>query len=100
MPVNSKPALHLSWLKAGLEDFRDARGISLIYGVFVFLVSMFVAFLAWKLGGFVLLFSALSGFVFVAPLLAFGLVFSEQAALRRQEAGPGGHHSGDQAAIG
>jgi len=32
-----------------------------------------VAWLAWKLGGFILLLSALSGFVFVAPMLAFGL---------------------------
>lgn len=62
-----------SWLKAGLKDFKDSLDISLIYGAFVFLVSAFVAFLAWKLGGFILLLSALSGFVFVAPLLAFGL---------------------------
>lgn len=61
------------WLKAGWNDFRNALAISLLYGLFVFLVSVFVAFLAWKLGGFVLLFSALSGFVFVAPMLAFGL---------------------------
>ena len=61
------------WLRAGWEDFRKAIKISLIYGFFVFLVSIFVAWLAWRLGGFVLLFSALSGFVFVAPLLAFGL---------------------------
>ncbi|MDH4020156.1 MAG: DUF2189 domain-containing protein [Xanthomonadales bacterium] len=61
------------WLRAGWADFRKAKGISLAYGFFVFLVSVFVAFLAWKLGGYVLLFSALSGFVFVAPMLAFGL---------------------------
>ena len=61
------------WLKAGWKDYKDALGISLLYGLFVFLVSALVAFMAWKLGGFVLLFTALSGFVFVAPLLAFGL---------------------------
>ena len=61
------------WLRAGWQDFNNAKGISLVYGLFVFLVSLLVAFLAWRLGGFVLLFSALSGFVFVAPLLAFGL---------------------------
>lgn len=61
------------WLRAGWIDFANAKGISLAYGLFVFLVSIFVAFLAWKLGGFVLLLSALSGFVFVAPMLAFGL---------------------------
>ncbi|MDX2417656.1 MAG: DUF2189 domain-containing protein [Xanthomonadales bacterium] len=61
------------WLRAGWVDFKNAKSISLVYGLFVFLVSIFVAFLAWKLGGFVLLFTALSGFVFVAPMLAFGL---------------------------
>jgi len=62
-----------SWLRAGWNDFTNAIKISLIYGLFVFMVSIFVAWLAWKLGGFVLLLSALSGFVFVAPMLAFGL---------------------------
>jgi uncharacterized membrane protein len=61
------------WLRAGWVDFMNAKAISLAYGGFVFLVSLLVAWLAWKLGGFVLLLSALSGFVFVAPLLAFGL---------------------------
>jgi len=61
------------WLRAGWNDFKSAKQISLIYGLFVFVVSLLVASLAWKLGGFVLLFSALSGFVFVAPMLAFGL---------------------------
>jgi len=61
------------WLKAGWVDFRKALRVSLVYGFFVFLVSIFVAWLAWNLGGYVLLFSMLSGFVFVAPLLAFGL---------------------------
>jgi uncharacterized membrane protein len=61
------------WLRAGWSDFRKAPRISLVYGFFVFLVSITVAWLAWKLGGFVLLISMLSGFVFVAPMLAFGL---------------------------
>lgn len=61
------------WLRSGWNDFRSALGISLLYGFLVFLVSIFVAWMAWVLGGYVLLFSALSGFVFVAPLLAFGL---------------------------
>lgn len=62
-----------SWLKAGWADFKAAQKVSFIYGFFVFLLSAAVAWLAWELGGFVLLFSALSGFVFVAPMLAFGL---------------------------
>jgi uncharacterized membrane protein len=63
----------LGWLKAGWRDFINAPGLSLVYGLFVFWVSIIVAFLAWKLGGYVLLITALSGFVFVAPMLAFGL---------------------------
>lgn len=68
-----RTGIAFEWLQAGWSDFRSAGKISLIYGFFVFLISIFVAWLAWELGGFVLLFSALSGFVFVAPMLAFGL---------------------------
>ena len=68
-----KAGAAFEWLRAGWTDFGNARKVSLIYGFFVFLVSVFVAWLSWRLGGYVLLFSALSGFVFVAPLLAFGL---------------------------
>jgi len=63
----------LGWLRAGWRDFMRAKRVSLVYGLFVFLVSVLAAWLAWNLGGYVLLFSALSGFVFIAPLLAFGL---------------------------
>lgn len=68
-----RTGIAFEWLKAGWVDFKNAKKISLIYGLFVFLVSIFVAWLAWELGGFVLLLSALSGFIFVAPMLAFGL---------------------------
>jgi len=61
------------WLQLGWSDFRKAPCISLAYGFFVFLVSITVAWLSWKLGGYVLLISTLSGFIFVAPMLAFGL---------------------------
>lgn len=70
---NLSAGMTFEWLKAGWLDFRKAGKVSLIYGFFVFLISISVAWLAWRLGGYVLLFSMLSGFVFVAPLLAFGL---------------------------
>jgi uncharacterized membrane protein len=63
----------IDWLKSGWTDFKKAKTISLAYGFFVFLLSLLVASLSWKLGGYVLLISTLSGFVFVAPMLAFGL---------------------------
>ena len=56
----------LGWLKSGWSDFKQAAGVSLIYGVAVFLVSILMAWLSWLLGGYVLLISTLSGFVFVA----------------------------------
>jgi uncharacterized membrane protein len=68
-----QPAAALRWLKLGWADFRAAPRVSLVYGLMVFAVSALVAWLAYELGGIVLLLSALSGFVFVAPLLAFAL---------------------------
>lgn len=61
------------WLKSGWNDFLQAPRVSLLYGCLVFLLSMLVVWMAWQLGGYVLLISALSGFIFIAPLLAFGL---------------------------
>ena len=63
----------LGWLKSGWADLRAALKVSLIYGFVVFFLCASVAWLAWALGGFVLLLGVLSGFVFVAPMLAFGL---------------------------
>ena len=61
------------WLALGWKDFRAAPRISIVYGLFVYLTSVLVAWTAWTLGGYVLLISTLSGFVFIAPLLAFAL---------------------------
>jgi len=63
----------LKWLALGWKDFKAAPRVSLVYGFFVFLLTAAIAWLAWRLGGFVLLISVLSGFVFIAPLLAFAL---------------------------
>ena len=61
------------WLRHGWADFLAAPRVSVVYGCCVFLVTAFVAWLAYLLGGVVLLLSALSGFVILAPLLAFAL---------------------------
>lgn len=61
------------WLRIGWQDFMNAKRVSLAYGFFVFLVCALIAWLALKLGGYVLLISVLSGFIFIAPMLAFGL---------------------------
>ena len=61
------------WLKGGWEDYRSAPGLSFAWGLFFWLLSSIITFAAWKLGGWVLLLSMLSGFIFVAPLSAFAL---------------------------
>lgn len=62
-----------AWLRAGWKDFRAVPRISRNYGLFIFVVSALMAALAWRVGGWVLLLAMLTGFVFVAPLLAFAL---------------------------
>lgn len=66
-------AAPLRWLRRGWDDFRGAPGLSLLFGGVIALVSLLVSLLAWQLGRFALLAALLSGFVFVAPLLAVGL---------------------------
>jgi uncharacterized membrane protein len=69
LPLNSWSA----WLKAGWADFRAAPGISLAWGLACWLLSAVITFMAWKVGGWALMLSAVSGFVFVGPFLAFGM---------------------------
>ena len=63
----------LRWLQAGWQDYRAAPGLSLAWGAFCWFLSTVVTWAAWRTGGWVLLISLLSGFIFVAPLLAFGM---------------------------
>ena len=62
-----------NWLKAGWSDYRNALGLSLAWGSACVLLSWLVTWLAWTAGGWVLLLSLLSGFVFVGPMMAFGM---------------------------
>lgn len=79
----------LRWLRRGWRDYRRAPGLSLLFGGIVMLVSLGVSALAWWLGRFALLAALLSGFVFIAPLLAVGLycVSRELEAGRRPTLG-------------
>ena len=61
------------WLRLGWADLRRAPGPSLALGGVVALVSLGVSWMAWSLGRFALLATLLSGFVFIAPLLAVAL---------------------------
>jgi uncharacterized membrane protein len=63
----------LEWVRLGWRDFCRAPGLSLLYGGFVVLLSWTVTLLALRFGGWVLLMAMLSGFVFIAPVVAIGL---------------------------
>lgn len=63
----------LHWLKSGWKDFKAAPGLSLTWGAFCFFLSTVVTWLSWVTGGWALLLSVLSGFIFLGPLLAFGM---------------------------
>jgi uncharacterized membrane protein len=62
-----------AWLAAGWRDFKRVPRIALSYGLIIFVVSWGVSLMAWWLGKFALLAAFLSGFIFIAPLLAIGL---------------------------
>jgi len=72
------------WLKLGWADLIRAPKQSLSYGSFMVLISYLVSFMAYKLGSYVLLLSTLSGFVFIAPVLAIGL-YSISCQIQRGE---------------
>ncbi len=61
------------WLAAGWRDLRRAPALTLLFGGVILMVSLGVSYLAWQLGRFALLAALLSGFVFIAPLIAVGL---------------------------
>jgi uncharacterized membrane protein len=61
------------WLAAGWRDYWAVPKISIGYGIGVFLISAVLSWLAWLHGGWILLLTLLTGFVFLAPLLAFAL---------------------------
>ncbi len=73
-PSNKLPLFAaLQWMSLSWKDFKAAPLVSLVYGLVLVLISYLLAIASWYLGGAVLLFSLLSGLVFIAPVLALGL---------------------------
>lgn len=73
------------WLAAGWRDYRAAPRISIIYGLLVFALSVAMSALAWAVGGWIMLMVLLTGFVFIAPLLAFALYSVSRQLYRGRE---------------
>lgn len=63
----------LLWLKKGWADFCSAPRESLSYGAFIVALSWLVTGIGLKFGSYWAALILLSGFVFVAPVLAIGL---------------------------
>lgn len=63
----------LQWVRKGWADFCRAPRVSLIYGVVIVLLSWLVTGIGLKYGSYWAALILLSGFVFVAPVLAIGL---------------------------
>ena len=80
----SRPAwtAPLRWLRLGWGDIVRAPRLTAVFGSVIVIVSALISLLAWKLGRFALLATLLSGFVFVAPLIAVGLYCVSRALER------------------
>lgn len=76
------PRAPLQWLALGWKDLQATKSLSLSWGLISAGLFAVVAWAAWVLGSWVLLISVLSGFVFIAPLLAFSL-YSVSRQLRK-----------------
>jgi len=67
------PRAPFQWLYLGWKDFLATPILSLTWGFASVLIFGLVAWAAYAIGRWILLISVLSGFVFIAPLLAFAL---------------------------
>lgn len=63
----------LRWLRQGWADLKAAPGLSLGHGIVVSALSLAISVIALRAGSYWALLVLLSGFVFVAPVLALGL---------------------------
>lgn len=72
----------LGWLRQGWADMRAAPWQSAAYGLFCAVLSLLASYVAWRWGSYWLLLAALSGFVFIAPVLCLGL-YAISAQLER-----------------
>ncbi|AZI36331.1 hypothetical protein NT2_12_01280 [Caenibius tardaugens NBRC 16725] len=78
------PGAPFAWLREGWRDLATNPGPSLLYGIFVFLISVgIVAGLIWSALDYAL-FPAIAGFLVFAPALAIGL-YEKSRALEQGE---------------
>jgi uncharacterized membrane protein len=69
----------LDWLRAGWRDLLILPGLSIAYGVAIFLVTVILALMLIASGRDYILFPAIAGYLIVAPVLAIGLYEKSRA---------------------
>jgi len=79
-----EPRAALGWIALGWRDLARAPRQSLTYGAIIMLISWTVTLIGWRFGSYWVVLTLLSGFVFVAPVLAIGL-YSISRQLSRGE---------------
>jgi uncharacterized membrane protein len=72
----------LDWIRRGWQDYRAAPRQSITYGAIIAALSWAVVGIGMRMGSYWAVLILLSGFVFVAPVLALGL-YSISRQLRR-----------------
>ena len=78
------PGAPWQWLRLGWNDLRRAPRQSLGWGLVTAALSLGVSLLAWRFGSYWAVLTMLSGFVFVAPLIAIA-PYSISSQLSRGE---------------
>lgn len=81
---NLSVGMPFAWLAAGARDLRMQPATSLLYGLFVFLMSLAVILGMRLLGWDQVLFPALAGFMVLGPIVAVGL-YEKSRRLARNE---------------
>lgn len=95
-----------AWLMAGVQDFRDAMGASLAYGVFWVVVSILITLAVFALDLWHFLLPLMAGFMLLGPLIAVG-AYAISQKLERGETphvgdafGAWGRHTGQLTMMG
>jgi len=63
----------IRWVQLGVQDFRRAPGLSVMYGAIMMAASWLITWWAWNVGSFTLVIMLFAGFVFIGPALALAL---------------------------
>lgn len=63
----------LNWLTLGYNDFKQAPVQSCVYGLVIMIAVYSFSWMAYSAGSFIFMIALLAGYMFIGPLLAFGL---------------------------